>query len=147
MTGAEASVLQYGALGLLAIVLVAAIAFLRENARREADRRAKEQERQAQRRQRVGVDQRSGVGLPALSKRLDEDRDQRHQQEHGEKGERGAQDQPLHQRRLAGGRARLEARLAEVGPRAQAECGRGGHVSGPSRYEVWELRRSTPAGR
>jgi hypothetical protein len=40
MTGAEGSVLQYGALGLLAIVLVAVAAYLRESARRDSDRQA-----------------------------------------------------------------------------------------------------------
>lgn len=44
MTGAESSVLQYGALGLLAIVLVAIAAFLRETARREGDRLLKRDE-------------------------------------------------------------------------------------------------------
>ena len=92
---------------------------------------------------RIGRGEAFQRGGDTLGQRLDEDRDQRHQQEHGEEGEGGAQDQPLHQRRLAGGGTRFEAGLADGLGRAQAECGGAGHVSGPSRY-VW---RSMPAGR
>lgn len=44
MTGAESSVLQYGALGLLAIVLVAVAAYLRESSRRTDERLSKRDE-------------------------------------------------------------------------------------------------------
>jgi len=41
MTGVEAAVLQYGALGLLALVLVAVAAYLRESSRRADERMSK----------------------------------------------------------------------------------------------------------
>ena len=44
MTGAEASVLQYGALGLLGIVLVAVAVYLRETSRRTDERLSKRDE-------------------------------------------------------------------------------------------------------
>lgn len=44
MTGVEAAVLQYGALGLLALVLVAVAAYLRESSRRTDERLSKRDE-------------------------------------------------------------------------------------------------------
>ncbi len=73
------------------------------------------EQRQPDGRQRVGLDDRCQIGLPALLERFDEHRDQRQQQEGGEERQRDRDDEPLDERGIGRGRARLEARRAAEG--------------------------------